>query len=612
MSSIMKQDWIECCFEDLLDYEQPTKYIVKSTKYNDSYKMPVLTAGKTFIKGYTNETDGIFENLPTIIFDDFTTATQYVNFKFKVKSSAMKILVPTSKLVNMPLVYYAMQVNQVRNDTHKRYWISVFSKKKFLLPPLVEQKAIVKKIEELFSSLDSGIADLKKAQDQLVIYRQAVLKKAFDLNLKGHRIQEICKEIFAGGDKPKDFFSKTKTKELSIPILANAVANNGLYGYTKTARVNELAITIAGRGSGTGHVELRDEPFVPIVRLITLIPNLEKVVPKYLMYFLKNLNIKGTGSAIPQLTIPTVKSYVINLPSLEKQNQIIQEIESRLSVCDKVEKDIAESLQKAQALRQSILKKAFEGKLLNEGDIAKCKADKDYEPASVLLEKIKAEKSGKPLKTKKPKKKPSAPQKVSTDVQAGVIAKVIKLHEDNPEYLHNLSHVKCEKISHLVECHLQIPLGRVPVKDAAGPDDFPHLKKVEKRARMTGYFTIIKKEIGYSYIAGRNIAKAIDNFEKKISTEQKEQVDNLIKLFLNFDLESAEIIATLYAGWNNLLIDGKTPSDEEIVVESRENWSKRKLTIQRERFFKALQWMRKEEVSLIPTGFGVQVLKKGE
>jgi len=260
------------------------------------------------------------------------------------------------------------------------------------IPPLVEQTAIIKKIEELFSSLDSGIADLKKAQDQLVIYRQAVLKKAFDLNLKDHKIQEICKEIFAGGDKPKDFFSKSKTKECSVPILANAVANNGLYGYTKTARVNELAITIAGRGSGTGHVELRDEPFVPIVRLITLIPDLEKVVPKYLMYFLKNLNIKGTGSAIPQLTIPTVKSYVINLPSLERQHQIVQEIESRLSVCDKVEKDISDSLEKAQALRQSILKKAFEGKLLSEVEIAKCKADKDYEPASVLLERIKKEK----------------------------------------------------------------------------------------------------------------------------------------------------------------------------------------------------------------------------
>lgn len=77
---------------ELLPYEQPSAYIVEITDYNDSYKTPVLTAGKSFILGYTNETEGIFDKLPVIIFDDFTTATQYVNFKFKVKSSAMKIL----------------------------------------------------------------------------------------------------------------------------------------------------------------------------------------------------------------------------------------------------------------------------------------------------------------------------------------------------------------------------------------------------------------------------------------------------------------------------------------------------------------------------------------
>ena len=77
---------------ELLPFEQPTAYIVKSTDYNDSYSTPVLTAGKSFILGKTNEKYGIFDQLPVIIFDDFTTATQFVNFKFKVKSSAMKIL----------------------------------------------------------------------------------------------------------------------------------------------------------------------------------------------------------------------------------------------------------------------------------------------------------------------------------------------------------------------------------------------------------------------------------------------------------------------------------------------------------------------------------------
>lgn len=265
----------------------------------------------------------------------------------------------------------------------------------FKITSLVEQKAIVKKIEELFSSLDSGIADLKKAQEQLKTYRQAVLKKAFNLNSKKYRIEEVCKKIFAGGDKPNDFFSVTKSQELSIPIFANAVSNKGLYGYTKEARVKSKAITIAARGSGTGHVELREEPFLPIVRLITIIPNLQIVEIKFLMYFFKNLKIKRSGSAIPQLTIPMIKEYEIYLPTIQEQKQIVQEIESRLSVCDAVEQNVTESLEKAQALRQSILKKAFDGTLLSKEEIAQCKNHKEYEPASVLLEKIKAEKEKK-------------------------------------------------------------------------------------------------------------------------------------------------------------------------------------------------------------------------
>ena len=79
-------EWTEYALEDLLSYEQPTPYIVESTDYSDNYKTPVLTAGKSFIIGYTNETNGIYDKLPVIIFDDFTTSTQYVNFPFKVKS----------------------------------------------------------------------------------------------------------------------------------------------------------------------------------------------------------------------------------------------------------------------------------------------------------------------------------------------------------------------------------------------------------------------------------------------------------------------------------------------------------------------------------------------
>ena len=172
---------------ELLDYEQPSKYIVSSTEYNDKYKTPVLTAGKTFIIGYTDELEGIFDNIPVIIFDDFTTATQFVNFKFKVKSSAMKILKPRHDWVNIKYMYYLMQSIRFEHSTHKRYWLQHYSKIKVKIPSLDEQLRIVARIEELFSELENGIENLKKAKAQLGIYKQAVLKEAFEGRFtKGH------------------------------------------------------------------------------------------------------------------------------------------------------------------------------------------------------------------------------------------------------------------------------------------------------------------------------------------------------------------------------------------------------------------------------------------
>ncbi|MBN2610028.1 MAG: hypothetical protein JXB00_00565 [Bacteroidales bacterium] len=316
--------------------------------------------------------------------------------------------------------------------------------------------------------------------------------------------------------------------------------------------------------------------------------------------------IKGVGN--PTIDKLSIRSIHVNICTLEEQELVVREIESRLSVCDNIQLTVDEALTKSEALRQSILKKAFEGKLLNKQELEACKTQADWEPAEKLLERIKKEKT---VTSKTDSVQPDVkPEKISTDKQAGVIAKIIKLHNENPEHLDKLNHVKCEKIVHLVEYHLHIPLGRKPVKDAAGPDDYRHLKKVEHRAKMAGYFRVKKLNIGHTYLASRNISKAVSRLEQDLNKNQIQKLNNLLKLFLKLELEQAEIVATLYAAWNNLLIDNKKPTDEEIVYEARENWSKRKLRIKRERFFKALKWMEKKDVNLIPTGYGQKVLKK--
>lgn len=170
--------WDKGKLDDMLDYIQPTKFIVESTEYNKDFQTPVLTAGKSFIKGYTNETDGIFTDHPVIIFDDFTTATKFVDFPFKVKSSAMKILTPKHEAVNIKYVFYFMQTLRETTETHKRYWISIFSKLPIPLAPVNEQRRIVARIEELFSRLDAGVAALRQAKAQLQRYRQSVLAAA--------------------------------------------------------------------------------------------------------------------------------------------------------------------------------------------------------------------------------------------------------------------------------------------------------------------------------------------------------------------------------------------------------------------------------------------------
>lgn len=176
-------NWKKVKLETILNYEQPAKYIVNSTKYDDQYNTPVLTAGKTFIIGYTNEKNGVFpiKKLPVIIFDDFTTAKQFVNFPFKVKSSAMKILLP-KKNINIKFIFYSMKNINFQIKSHKRFWISQYSKIKIPIPRLFEQKKITEilfKWEqeiEILKSLSKKYKEQKKGLMQQLLTGKIRLK----------------------------------------------------------------------------------------------------------------------------------------------------------------------------------------------------------------------------------------------------------------------------------------------------------------------------------------------------------------------------------------------------------------------------------------------------
>ncbi|GAA8029028.1 restriction endonuclease subunit S [Helicobacter pylori] len=168
---------------EVLEYDQPNKYCVTSKEFDKSYLTPVLTAGKTFILGYTNEKDNIYQaskNAPVIIFDDFTTATQWVDFPFKVKSSAMKILLPKNPTINIRFIFFYMQTIPYNiSGEHTRQWISRYSKITIPIPPLEIQQEIVKILDQfsiLTTDLLAGIpAEIKARKKQYEYYREKLL-----------------------------------------------------------------------------------------------------------------------------------------------------------------------------------------------------------------------------------------------------------------------------------------------------------------------------------------------------------------------------------------------------------------------------------------------------
>lgn len=163
---------------EVLEYEQPTKYIVKSTEYDDSYSIPVLTAGQSFILGYTNEQKGVFDaskDNPVIIFDDFTTSFHWVDFPFKIKSSAMKMLRPKDDSINFKYIHYAMQCIGFVPGEHTRYWISKYSMFTIPVPPLEVQEEIVRILDRFDVYAAELQAELQARKEQYEYYRNLLL-----------------------------------------------------------------------------------------------------------------------------------------------------------------------------------------------------------------------------------------------------------------------------------------------------------------------------------------------------------------------------------------------------------------------------------------------------
>lgn len=330
--------------DELLEYIQPTKYIVDSENYDDSFPTPVLTAGKSFILGYTDETNGIYfaskEN-PIILFDDFTTECKLVDFAFKVKSSACKILKP-KKDINIKYVYYAMKNIDIDTALHKRYWISIYSQQTIPFPIPIIQENIVSEIEVINETIEYNEHKIKYLEEliksQFIEMFGDVLRntKNFEMCCFGEYVNQMNIGPFGSDLKNEDFvpeeegycmvYEQKHAIQKNID-LENRFVNEVKYNKLKRFDIGPGDIIVSCRGTiGECYILPNDAPNGIIHPSLMMIKPKNIVNNKFLVFLLEHILDEQTeqGSGVKMAIKATELSKIKTIkPEISLQDQFI-------------------------------------------------------------------------------------------------------------------------------------------------------------------------------------------------------------------------------------------------------------------------------------------------
>ena len=318
-----------CKLEEFISYEQPAKYIVDSDQYDDSYETPVLTAGKSFILGYTDEKNNIFDNLPVIIFDDFTTSVQFVDFPFKVKSSAMKLLKNTEQ-ADIKYCYYLLKFLQHTPENHKRQWLSATSQNIVELPTIEKQKNIVRKLDKILEVIDNQNKQLELLDEAIkarfVEMFGDPVSNSKDLPVqKMNNVAPICQ--YDGSFEESVWLLNLDMVESQTGriINYNIVSKDEIGGSVCT--FDENNILYSKLRPYLNKVVIPDGKGYATSELVPLRPDPKIINRIYLAYLLRSnefvemIKEKVAGAKMPRVSMSDFREFNVPVPPLELQNQ---------------------------------------------------------------------------------------------------------------------------------------------------------------------------------------------------------------------------------------------------------------------------------------------------
>lgn len=351
---------------ELVDYEQPGNYIVSSTKYSDEYNIPVLTAGQTFILGYINETDGVYKSSkdnPVIIFDDFTAAFKWVDFEFKVKSSAIKILTVNNTLTTIRYIYHVMGFLNISSDEHKRLWIGTYSNIKVPVPPLEVQREIVRILDN-FAIATTEIQqklqeELAARQKQYEYYRDLLL--TFKPN-ESTILNERTNELELSGA-----IRWMKLGDIADIGTGNGNTNEGLdtgkypffvrsqdIKYKNEYDFDETAIITSGDGVGVGKIfHFVSGKYALHQRAYRVHITSDNVLPKYFFYYFKNsfltyISKTSFHSSVTSIRRPMMINFPVPVPPLEVQQRIVDILDRFDALCNDISNGLPAEIEARQ------------------------------------------------------------------------------------------------------------------------------------------------------------------------------------------------------------------------------------------------------------------------
>ena len=363
--------------DDVLKYEQPTKYIVETENYDDSYNTPVLTAGKSFLLGYTNEEKGVFNEVPVIIFDDFTTSFHFVDFPFKVKSSALKILKAVKDKADIKYLYYKMQTIKFEAEQHKRYWISKYSQIEIPLPPLATQQRIAAILDQADDIIQNNRAIVQKydALTQslfLDMFGDPVKnEKGWEKDILGNHCSKIQIGPFGSQLHLSDYVENgiplvnpTNIKKDFIDYNNSVMITEDKYNSLPNYHLKNNDIIMSRRGdlSKIGIVN-KEKSFCGTGSLFL---RLKRTLNPLFCYFMLShkstidvLYEKAQGITMPNLNKKIIINTSIYIPPINLQNQFAE----RVAMIEAQKQQAQLELAKSEELFQSLLQRAFNGEL---------------------------------------------------------------------------------------------------------------------------------------------------------------------------------------------------------------------------------------------------------